>query len=409
MSTSSVTPAQPTYSRTVQYPDQSVVAFPDSLSHEDFQDAAASAWQQLSSTSAGRFTKGAYSTTLEPLGDLAHKYWHDVTTPANATGDNFISDLAASIAAGHVDQAHKAIDAFHEGRYTEAAGHAMGAAVPLVGPAAAQAGEAIGKGDVAGGLGQGAGLLGATLLGGKAAEGTEEAEAAAAKPASLKPIAAPAAGEVKPVASMTPTERAAAAYTHKAFGPDTADVELLGHQGTETSTSELKHGTSMEHEEQAAATNEDVNQYIQQLNDQGIKFDEPASFSLGKARNMGKGVIEHPILDKEGNPAGVLNVTIDGKNAKINFVGSPDMNSQALSGKIGLRGLKNLQEEFISEHPSVESFSGKRIGGARGNAMRDVTVPAKKPVAPSKPAPVSEDISHEWQQHAINALSKELQ
>jgi len=55
------------YSRTVQYPDSSVVAFPDSLSHEDFQDAAAKAWTALKSavqpyaSTLGQELKGAGS------------------------------------------------------------------------------------------------------------------------------------------------------------------------------------------------------------------------------------------------------------------------------------------------------------------------------------------------------------
>ena len=198
MSTSSVTPDTSQSSPVVVgFPDGSNVQFP-SLEHA--QTHGATVWQQLQDSSAGKFTKGAYSTTLGALADSAHQYWTTTTTPAKEPGANFVNDLATAIVNGHIDQATKAATAWKEGRLVEAAGHAMGAAVPLVGPAAAQAGEAIGKGDVAGGLGQGAGLLGVTLLGGKAAEGTEEAEeaeAAAAKPASLKPIAAPAAGEVQ--------------------------------------------------------------------------------------------------------------------------------------------------------------------------------------------------------------------
>jgi hypothetical protein len=52
----------------------------------------------------------------------------------------------------------------------EASGHAMAAALPGIGPAAVNAGQKIGTGDVAGGLGEGAGLIGATLVGGEAAQ-----------------------------------------------------------------------------------------------------------------------------------------------------------------------------------------------------------------------------------------------
>ena len=46
-----------------------------------------------------------------------------------------------------------------EGRYSEALGHAAAGSLPLIGPAAAQAGEQIGSGDVAGGSGAGLGLI----------------------------------------------------------------------------------------------------------------------------------------------------------------------------------------------------------------------------------------------------------
>jgi hypothetical protein len=56
-------------------------------------------------------------------------------------------------------QFRKAGDAYQEGRYSEAVGHGLAGAVPFVGPAAAEAGEQIGRGDVAGGVGSAAGLV----------------------------------------------------------------------------------------------------------------------------------------------------------------------------------------------------------------------------------------------------------
>jgi hypothetical protein len=48
-------------------------------------------------------------------------------------------------------------------RLSLAVGHGLAAALPILGPAAANAGEQIGEGDVAGGLGSGAGLLASTV------------------------------------------------------------------------------------------------------------------------------------------------------------------------------------------------------------------------------------------------------
>lgn len=79
--------------------------------------------------------------------------------------------LAGSAWDAQKGEAHQAAAAAHDAmdaqlplsqriaRATEAFGHGVAAAVPMVGPAAAAAGEQIGGGDVAGGLGSAAGLL----------------------------------------------------------------------------------------------------------------------------------------------------------------------------------------------------------------------------------------------------------
>jgi hypothetical protein len=67
-------------------------------------------------------------------------------------------DTAKAVYGASADQASKAATAAREGRYFEALGHA-GATIPVVGPAAAEAGEQIARGDIAGGLGKAAGLL----------------------------------------------------------------------------------------------------------------------------------------------------------------------------------------------------------------------------------------------------------
>lgn len=69
-------------------------------------------------------------------------------------------DTLGAIVQSHIDQAKKAKQAYDEGRYTEAAGHLGAAALPVVGPAAAGIGERIAAtGDVATGVGEGAGLI----------------------------------------------------------------------------------------------------------------------------------------------------------------------------------------------------------------------------------------------------------
>src|SRR5262249_47504445 len=64
----------------------------------------------------------------------------------------------------------KAAEDTKAGRYVEAAGRALAGALPLLGPAAANAGETIASGDIAGGLGKTAGLLAPAAIGAVAPE-----------------------------------------------------------------------------------------------------------------------------------------------------------------------------------------------------------------------------------------------
>jgi hypothetical protein len=95
--------------------------------------------------SAGtRFAEGAW-TNLNPAG-LVQAVRHPIDT------------LGALIQA-QVEQVQQAKALYDDGRYSEAAGHLGAGLLPLVGPPAAKAGERIGRGDIAGGLGEATGLL----------------------------------------------------------------------------------------------------------------------------------------------------------------------------------------------------------------------------------------------------------
>lgn len=67
-------------------------------------------------------------------------------------------DTGKAILSQSGDQFDKAAQAGREGRYSEMIGHGLGA-VPVVGPIAAEAGEQIAEGDIAGGLGKAVGIL----------------------------------------------------------------------------------------------------------------------------------------------------------------------------------------------------------------------------------------------------------
>jgi hypothetical protein len=107
----------------------------------------------------GRFASGAWDM-LNPVEMV--KGVVTAVTPEALGGRgplNTIGDLANA----QIDQFRQAAGAARQGRYSEAVGHGIAGAVPIVGPAAANVGERIGQGDVAGGLGAATGLVSGTL------------------------------------------------------------------------------------------------------------------------------------------------------------------------------------------------------------------------------------------------------
>lgn len=68
-------------------------------------------------------------------------------------------NTARNMVNAQVDQFGKAREDFEQGRYSQMVGHGMAGALPILGPVAAEAGEQIESGDVAGGLGKATGIL----------------------------------------------------------------------------------------------------------------------------------------------------------------------------------------------------------------------------------------------------------
>lgn len=81
-----------------------------------------------------------------------------------------------------VDQFGKAKEAYQQGRYSEAVGHGL-AVAPVLGPAAAAAGEQFGRGDIAGGLGSAVGLIGSVVAPGVVKSASRTAPVVAARTA----------------------------------------------------------------------------------------------------------------------------------------------------------------------------------------------------------------------------------
>lgn len=110
------------------------------------------------------------------------------------------------------EQFGKAGDAYNEGRYSEMVGHGLAGIVPGLGPVAANVGEQIAEGDVAGGLGATTGLLtGAALAGpaartvGKATQPAAQAVGRRVYQSALKPTKA-TLNDVRPAPGMTAQE-----------------------------------------------------------------------------------------------------------------------------------------------------------------------------------------------------------
>jgi len=110
-----------------------------------------------------RFASG-FASAVNPLPAIGN-----LVNEATAPGGSLKGAIEHQYFQPQADQLHKAADEFRTARantglpaaaaYTSALGHGMAGAIPLIGPAAAHAGERIGSGDVAGGLGEGAGLV----------------------------------------------------------------------------------------------------------------------------------------------------------------------------------------------------------------------------------------------------------
>lgn len=95
----------------------------------------------------GRFVSNA-AAMLNPI-EMVKGAYNAVTSPL---------ETGKAIVGASVDQGRQALDMARQGRYSEAIGHA-GGMLPVVGPMAAQIGQQIGSGDIAGGLGAATGAI----------------------------------------------------------------------------------------------------------------------------------------------------------------------------------------------------------------------------------------------------------
>ena len=104
-------------------------------------------------SAVGRFASNA-GEMLNPV-NLAKGLYGAVRHPI---------DTAKNVGRSQYEQGAKGVEALRGGDVSEGLGRLLASVVPLLGPAAAEAGEQMATGDVAGGLGKGAALLAPTAI-----------------------------------------------------------------------------------------------------------------------------------------------------------------------------------------------------------------------------------------------------
>lgn len=155
--------------------------------------------QQPSAVSRFFSNAGAMLNPVTAAQGIAHAVAHPINT-------------AKGIYGMQAEQFGKAKEDFEQGRYVEMMGHGAAGVLPLIGPAAATAGEQIAAGDVAGGLGTGAGLATGAALAGPAVRAARPAISGPAQAtgrrlyqSALKPTKA-TVKDVRPSAGLTAQE-----------------------------------------------------------------------------------------------------------------------------------------------------------------------------------------------------------
>lgn len=173
-----------------------LASLPDGLSEAEFNRVVGPRMEQAigeAENSNAPVVGGAVSRFLTNAGQMlnpvtiAQGIGHAVAHPVQTSGAIIDANLA---------ELRKANEARKAGRWWEAGGHGMAGVIPMLGPMAANAGEQIASGDVAGGLGKSAGLIapfgikpGAQALGRVAGRTVQAARSTAQGSAALDAVA----------------------------------------------------------------------------------------------------------------------------------------------------------------------------------------------------------------------------
>lgn len=243
---------------------------PQNLSEQDFYR-----WAQPRMAAA---VGAAENLPAQPegsaLGRFAAGVWEMVNPVSLVTGVAQAArhpiDTGTAIVGAMGNELGKARDLYREGRYVEAAGHGLAGVLPVVGPAAAETGEQIASGDVAGGLGKMTGLVAPVAV----------APAVKAGMRSVPRVAGPTAKALEGGAA----EMVADVASPKVGG----QVKLrMGNQARELTPELLKRG------EAGAWTRGGLHANVQE----GLARAEEALDAAADARNAGKPIVTKPIID----------------------------------------------------------------------------------------------------------------
>lgn len=158
--------------------------------------------------------KGIYDVGADTSETLARKAGVEDKNPTEGTA-GFADLYNKYIGNPAGEAAKKATKSFKEGHYSEAVGHELSGAIPVIGPFAEHLGERAGSGDVGGATGEAAGMA---LVGGAADRVAAEAEPLIPTGSDLRSISRSAAHKVyekalKPSTTLAPEERAALVKT----------------------------------------------------------------------------------------------------------------------------------------------------------------------------------------------------
>lgn len=179
--------------------------------YDDFTDAPTSPSTADAITSGiGNFTQGLIGDTITGIAQAGKR----ILAGPQTTGERAavavagpLGLLAKDVAGAHVETGRKAVAAAKQGDAGSALGYGLATALPVLGPAAAAAGETIGEGEYARGAGQAV-----ALLAGVKPKATAKAIGKGAQ--TVKDTATAAVPHTAPIPAMTKALRPAARATN---------------------------------------------------------------------------------------------------------------------------------------------------------------------------------------------------